>query len=432
MSAQAFSVPLLALLPFGLMLFAIAVFPLVRDRWWRRNRNKLAVALVLGLPIAVFLLSSGMQDKLVGTLFFDYLPFIILLGSLFTITGGISLTGDIEARPIINTAFLGIGAVLASVMGTTGAAMLLVRPVIKTNQERSFKVHTVLFFIAIVANCGGLLTPLGDPPLFMMYLRGTPFTWFSRLLPEWLFTNGLLLGIYFLVDTHYFKKESLGARLRDQTYVRAIRLRGKLNLVWLAGVVLAIAFMNEQFIHAMRVHEYLKFAREGVVAGMAGLSLVLTPRLDRVANNFTWGPIQEVACLFLGIFVTMVPCILYLEHNAQHLGVNLARHFYYASGGLSSVLDNTPTAVTFYSLALGLGKQTSNMVAGIPYELMRAICLGSVFFGSMTYIGNGPNFMVRAIAEDNNIKMPHFFSYIFRFSLIVLLPVFVLVQLLMV
>jgi Na+/H+ antiporter NhaD/arsenite permease-like protein len=154
--------------------------------------------------------------------------------------------------------------------------------------------------------------------------------------------------------------------------------------------------------------------------------------LDRVANNFTWGPIQEVACLFLGIFVTMVPCILYLEHNAQHLGVNLARHFYYASGGLSSVLDNTPTAVTFYSIALGLGKQTSNMVAGIPYELMRAICLGSVFFGSMTYIGNGPNFMVRAIAEDNNIKMPHFFSYIFRFSLIVLLPVFVLVQLLMV
>jgi Na+/H+ antiporter NhaD/arsenite permease-like protein len=317
-------------------------------------------------------------------------------------------------------------------MGTTGAAMLLVRPVIKTNQERSFKVHTILFFIAIVANCGGLLTPLGDPPLFMMYLRGTPFTWFSRLLPEWLFTNGLLLGIYFLVDSYYFKKESLGAKLRDQTYVRAIRLRGKLNLVWLAGVVLAIAFMNEQYIHAMRVHEYLRFAREGVVAGMAGLSLVLTPRLDRVANNFTWGPIQEVACLFLGIFVTMVPCILYLEHNAQHLGVNLARHFYYASGGLSSVLDNTPTAVTFYSLALGLGKQTSNMVAGIPYELMRAICLGSVFFGSMTYIGNGPNFMVRAIAEDNNIKMPHFFSYIFRFSLIVLLPVFVLVQLLMV
>jgi Na+/H+ antiporter NhaD/arsenite permease-like protein len=430
MSAQAVNTPLLALSPFGLMLIAIAVLPLVYDRWWGKNSNKLVVAVVLSLPVAVFLLFSGMQERLLGTLVFDYLPFIILLGSLFTITGGISLTGDIEARPIVNTAFLGVGAVLASIMGTTGAAMLLVRPVIKTNQERSFKVHTILFFIGIVANCGGLLTPLGDPPLFMMYLRGTPFTWFLRLWPEWLFTNGLLLGIYFLVDSYYFKKESLGARLRDQTYIRRIRLGGKLNLVWLAGVVLAIAFMNEQYIHAMRVHEYLKFAREGAVAAMAGLSLVLTPRLDRVSNNFTWGPIKEVACLFLGIFVTMVPCILYLEHNAQHLGITAARHFYYASGGLSSVLDNTPTAVTFYSLALGLGRQTSNMVAGIPYELMRAICLGSVFFGSMTYIGNGPNFMVRAIAEDNNIKMPHFFSYIFRFSLIVLLPVFILMQLL--
>ncbi len=432
MNIEGFDAPLVSLLPFVLMLLSIAIFPLFWSHWWAKNRNKLIVAGILGLPTAVFLLSSGMHEKLFQTMVFDYLPFIILLGSLFTITGGISLTGDIEARPIINTAFLGIGAVLASIMGTTGAAMLLVRPLLKTNQERNFKVHTVLFFIGVVANCGGLLTPLGDPPLFMMYLRGTPFTWFLRLFPEWLFTNGLLLLVYFVVDSYYYKKESPQAILRDETNIRPIRLQGKLNFVWLIGVVLAVAFLNQQYIRAIHHNQYYRFLREFVIIAMALVSLAFTPRLARVSNNFTWGPIQEVAYLFFGIFVTMVPCILYLEYNAKQLGVNLPHQFYYASGGLSSVLDNTPTAVTFYSLALGLGKQATNMVAGIPYELMRAISLGAVFFGSMTYIGNGPNFLVKSIAEDNNIKMPSFFAYVFKFSLVVLFPVFVLVQLIFV
>jgi Na+/H+ antiporter NhaD/arsenite permease-like protein len=263
----------------------------------------------------------------------------------------------------------------------------------------------------------------------MMYLRGTPFSWFLRLFPEWLFVNGLLLVVYFLVDSHYYGKESPQAILRDETNIRPIRLEGKLNFVWLIGVVLAVAFLNEQYVSMIHRNPYYRFVRELVLVAMALLSLVLTPRLARVSNNFTWGPIKEVAYLFFGIFVTMVPCLLYLEYNAQHLGVNLPRQFYYAAGGLSSVLDNTPTAVAFYSLALGLGKQASSMVAGIPQELMRAICVGAVFFGSMTYIGNGPNFLVKAVAEDNNIKMPHFFSYVWKFSLIVLLPVFVLVQL---
>ncbi|MFH1221222.1 MAG: sodium:proton antiporter [Candidatus Eisenbacteria bacterium] len=429
MNAERFDAPLISLLPFVLMLLSIAIFPLVWNHWWEKNRNKLIVAGVLSLPIAVFLLASGMHERLFDTLVFDYLPFIILLGSLFTITGGISLGGDIEAKPIINTAFLGTGAVLASIMGTTGAAMLLVRPVIKTNQERKFKIHTILFFIGIVANCGGLLTPLGDPPLFMMYLRGTPFTWFLRLFPEWLFVNGLLLVVYFLVDSYYYRKESPQAVLRDETNIRPLKLEGKLNFVWLVGVVLAVAFLNEQYVSVIHRNPYYRFVRELALVAMALLSLALTPRLARVSNNFTWGPIKEVAYLFFGIFVTMVPCLLYLEYNAQHLGVNLPRQFYYAAGSLSSVLDNTPTAVAFYSLALGLGKQASSMVAGIPQELMRAICVGAVFFGSMTYIGNGPNFLVKAVAEDNNIKMPHFFSYVWKFSLIVLLPVFVLVQL---
>ena len=203
MEIEKFNMPLISLLPFVLMLLSIAVFPLFWNHWWEKNRNKLIVAVILSIPIIIFLLVSGLSLKLIETMVFDYLPFIILLGSLFTITGGIYLTGDIEAKPIINTLFLGIGALLASIMGTTGAAMLLIRPIIQTNKERDLKVHTILFFIGIVANCGGLLTPLGDPPLFMMYLRGAPFTWFINLFPEWLVTNVILLLIYFFVDLHY-------------------------------------------------------------------------------------------------------------------------------------------------------------------------------------------------------------------------------------
>ena len=423
------NIPLYTIIPFILMLGSIALFPLFSHRFWHNNRNKLLIAIILSLPVAVWLLFNDLEFRLIESIVFDYLPFIILLGSLFVITGGIFITGDIEAKPSVNVLFLGIGAVLASFMGTTGAAMLLVRPLIQTNKERKYKTHTILFFIGIVANCGGLLTPLGDPPLFMMYLRGAPFTWFFKLFLEWLLTNGLLLIIYFFVDSYYHKKEPIEALISDKTNIRPIRLTGKLNFIWLAGVVLAIAFINEQYIPFVQLNPYSKFIREGVILIMALLSLILTPHLTRVSNNFTWAPIEEVAYLFFGIFITMVPCLLYLKSNAQILGVTMPHQFYYYSGLLSSFLDNTPTAVTFHSLALGLGVHSGNMIAGIAEESLRAICLGSVFFGAMTYIGNGPNFMIKTIAEDNNIKMPHFFSYIFKFSLIVLLPVFILVQL---
>jgi Na+/H+ antiporter NhaD/arsenite permease-like protein len=313
-------------------------------------------------------------------------------------------------------------------MGTTGAAMLLIRPVIQTNKERTFKVHTILFFIAIVANCGGLLTPLGDPPLFMMYLRGAPFTWFFHLVPEWFITNALLLIVYFLVDTYYHKKEPATAILRDETNIRPIKIQGKRNFIFLIGVVLAVAFINEQYLSFIKINHYFKFIREAVIVLMAFLSMQFTPKLLRVSNNFTWHPIEEVAYLFLGIFITMVPALLYLEVNAKHLGVETIDQFYYYTGLLSSFLDNTPTAVTFHSLALGLGSTVGPMVAGIPEPLLKGICTAAVFFGAMTYIGNGPNFMVKAVAEENNIKMPDFFSYMFKFSIIVLLPIFILVQ----
>jgi Na+/H+ antiporter NhaD/arsenite permease-like protein len=417
-------------LPFLITLLAIAVLPLAAPHFWEDNKNKLLIALGLSVPVLVYFIARHEPGKIGETLIFDYLPFIILLGSLYTIAGGIHLAGDIEATPQVNTLYLGIGAVLASLMGTTGAAMLLIRPVIQTNQERHFKSHTVLFFIAIVANCGGLLTPLGDPPLFMMYLRGAPFSWFLRLAPQWLFVNGLLLLLYFITDSYYHSKEPIKSLLRDRAEVRPIRIHGTLNFVWLLGVIGAVAFLNKQYVPAVDGHPLLRFLREAVILLLAVISWLSTKRIVRHYNRFTWACFHEVAYLFLGIFITMVPCLIYLQSNGETLGVRLPSQFYYAVGALSSFLDNTPAAVTFHSLAVGLGLRSGTLVASIPEALLKAISLSSVFFGSMTYIGNGPNFMVRAIAEDHRIRMPHFFSYMVKFSILVLLPLFVLVQLL--
>lgn len=423
-------IPLYTTVPFVLMLLSIALFPLFWNHFWEKNKNKLIVSAALSFPVVIYLLMFHLSGKLYETLVFDYIPFIILLGSLFTITGGIYLTGDIEATPMVNSIFLIVGAVLASIMGTTGAAMLLIRPIIQTNKERQFKIHTLLFFIGVVANCGGLLTPLGDPPLFMMYLRGAPFTWFFKLAPEWFVTNVVLLIIYFFVDSYFHKKESPKSLLLDKTVIRPIKIQGKINFIWLAGVVLSVAFLNEQYLPFIAHSHYYKFIREGAIGSMAILSMLLTPGLLRVSNNFTWEPIKEVAYLFFGIFITMVPCLLYLETNAKNLGITSVGQFYYFTGLLSSFLDNTPTAVTFHSLALGLNNAATNLVAGIPEELLKAISVGSVFFGAMTYIGNGPNFMVKAVAEENNIKMPSFFGYIYKFALPILLPIYILIQLL--
>ena len=429
MDTEIHTVPLIALIPFILMLLSIALFPLFWNHFWEKNKNKLIIAIILSIPVIIYLLSNGLREELIHTLLFDYVPFIILLGSLFTITGGIFLSGDIQAKPSINTLFLAIGAVLASFIGTTGAAMLLIRPLIQTNKERKYKVHTILFFIGIVANCGGLLTPLGDPPLFMMYLRGAQFQWFFSLLPQWFFVNTFLLIIYYLSDRYFYSKEEVSSILRDEIYIKPLSLQGKRNFIFLLMVILAVAFLNEQYITFIHTNHNFMFIREIVILFAAYLSLVFTPKLLRVSNNFTWHPIKEVAYLFLGIFITMVPCLLYLESNAKILGITSPIQFYYYTGTLSSFLDNTPTAVTFHSLASGLGASASNFVAGIPEDLLTAICLGAVLFGSMTYIGNGPNFMVKAVAEENNIKMPDFFSYMIKFSLIILLPVFILVHL---
>ena len=251
------------------MLLSIAMMPLIWSSFWEKNKNKIITALVFSIPVAVYLLWNGLGIKLLDSMIFDYIPFIVLIGSVFVVTGGIYVAGDIEAKTSINILFLGIGAIIASVIGTTGAAMLLIRPLIQTNKDRKFKVHTILFFIAIVANCGGLLTPLGDPPLFLMYLRGANFTWFLKLILPWLFTNGILLFIYFIVDSFYHKKEPVEALIRDKTNILPIKIHGKFNLVWLAGIVLAVAFINEQYFTMIRINPYYGFLRESLIFLMA-------------------------------------------------------------------------------------------------------------------------------------------------------------------
>jgi Na+/H+ antiporter NhaD/arsenite permease-like protein len=425
------NIPLWLTVPFLLMLLSIALGPLFFEEWWERNRNKLIVSLALGIPTSVLLIARGMGHELSHQLLFDYVPFIVLLGALFVITGGIHLSGDINTKPWINTSMLAIGGLLASFMGTTGAAMLLIRPLIKANAKRKHNVHTILFFIAIVANAGGILTPLGDPPLFLLYLHGATFGWFFGLFNEWLFVLIALLSIFFIVDNYYFKKESKEIRTNLIRKRVPLRIKGSHNFVFLIGVVLSVAFINANYIPAIHHNHYIGFFREGIILLMAGLSIVTTKNKLRYQDNkFTWAPIIEVAYLFIGIFITMVPALLILKADASLFAINKPWQFYYATGGLSAFLDNAPTAISFFNMAEGMTAQFPGAIlaANIPEKLLSAISMGAVFFGSMTYIGNGPNFMVKAIAVENNINMPSFLGYIFKFSLIVLLPVYVLTQ----
>ncbi len=424
------------LIPFIVMLLMIAVVPLFASKFWESNRNKLICTLAIAVPTAIYLCCSGLGGQLLHQIAGDYFPFIVLLLALFVVTGGIQIKGDVSATPIVNGLILSLGFLLASIMGTTGAAMLLIRPLLQINKQRVYKTHTVLFFIAMVANCGGILSPLGDPPLFLLYLRGTPFGWFASLAPQWIVTGLILLAIYLIWDNIMFRKEPREARKADLTQISPIRVKGRINFVWLLCIMLAVIFLNEHYIPAMGregASFFVQHLREWVLGIIILISLKTTSQTVRKGNSFSWGPILEVAILFVGIFTTMTPALLFLNQNAMSLGLTAPWQFYYSTGALSAFLDNSPTAVAFYSVASGLDLSAfagATFVAGIPEILLKAISLGAVFFGSLTYIGNGPNFMVKAIAEESGVKMPSFFGYMLKFSLITLLPVYVLVQLL--
>ena len=398
-------------LPFAGLLLAIAILPLAAPHFWDSNLRKLAVAGALALP--VLSLYAQVRPGALGHAASDYVSFIVLLGGLFVISGGILLEGDLQATTRTNAFLLGAGALFASFIGTTGASMLLIRPLLQTNRERKRVAHTVVFFIFLVSNIGGCLTPLGDPPLFLGYLAGVPFAWTLRLLPEWLFTVVLVLAVYVVWDRRERAREAVADLKRDFYEVRPLRIAGKDNLVLLAGVLAAVALLQAPW-------------RELVILGLAWLSYSRTDRALHEANRFTFRPILEVAALFAGIFVTMLPALDLLRARGAELGVREPWQFFWASGMLSSFLDNAPTYLTFLALARGLGMTPE--VAGVPHEILRAISLGSVFMGANSYIGNGPNFMVRAIAEERGVRMPSFVGYML-YSGAVLLPIFVVVTL---
>jgi Na+/H+ antiporter NhaD/arsenite permease-like protein len=405
------ALPVYTILPFVAMLLGIALLPLWTPHWWEQNRNKLLVSVALGVPVLVLYLFR--KPGALVHMGEDYVSFIVLLAALFVISGGVLLRGDLIATPLVNSTFLAVGAVLASAVGTTGASMLLIRPLLQTNRERTQRRHTVVFFIFLVSNVGGMLTPLGDPPLFLGYLEGVPFTWTLRLWPQWLLMTGALLLTYFVWDSIAYTREPLAALQRDRAQIEPLRLRGSTNAVWLAGVILAVAFLRAPL-------------REAAIVLLAALSLWRTPAGVRRANGFTWYPIIEVAVLFLGIFLTMIPALELLRLRGGELGVATPAQFFWATGALSSFLDNAPTYLAFLALGQGLG--LAGEVVGVPEAILAAISVGSVAMGANTYIGNAPNFMVKSIADEAGVKMPSFAGYML-YSGAILIPLFGLVTL---
>jgi Na+/H+ antiporter NhaD/arsenite permease-like protein len=397
--------PIWSAFPFALLLLAIATLPLFAHRFWDSNIRKAIVILFIALPILIFFLK--MDPEALAHSLEEYVSFLFLLGSLFVISGGIYLSGDLRATPWVNTTFLALGAVLANLIGTTGASMVLIRAFLKTNSERRHTRHTAIFFIFVVSNCGGLLTPLGDPPLFLGYLRGVPFFWTLRLFPIWLVMIGALLTIFFIWDSLAYHRETPKDIKRDDQMIQPLRLEGAINFLFLAGVVVAVFIPNPW--------------RELLMAAMTFLSIWFGPKHARKKNNFHWGPIIEVAIIFAGIFITMVPALHLLKTNGPRFGLNQPWHFFWLTGFLSSILDNAPTYLTFLSLAQGLGLPPE--VVGIPVKFLAAISTGAVFMGANTYIGNGPNFMVKAIADHAGFKTPSFFGYALR-ALLILFPLY--------
>lgn len=419
-----------SVLPFVALLGCIAVLPLLpaTEHAWEKNSVKLLVALACGLPVAIWFMLTGHGGEVVHALF-EYVQFIMLLLALFVVSGGIFLAGDIRATPRNNTLFLAIGGVIASFIGTTGAAMLLIRPLLNTNKERAHRVHTVVFTIFIVANCGGLLTPLGDPPLFLGFLRGVPFEWTFRLWVEWVFVNALLLLTYYALDRRAYARETTEAIAFDDTDVTPLRIRGGLNFAFFALIIAAVAFVPSLDLHAIETghaawYQYVPWRELVFLAASAGSFLLGDREIRFSLNQFTWTPILEVAALFVGIFLAMIPALNFLGQVAPQLPLNKVTFFVF-SGGLSAFLDNAPTYATFFEMASQLpGDPRIGMAPGVPEAFLVSISLGSVLCGAISYIGNGPNFMTKAVADSAGVNMPSFGGYL-RWSAMYLIPILV-------
>lgn len=403
-------IPYAAVAPFVLVLLGIAILPLVREHWWHANKNKAIFAAVIGVPATAYLVTLDWHMLLHAAE--EYFSFIALLGSLYIVSGGIVLRGDLKSSPFANSALLAAGSVLASIIGTTGASMLLIRPFLRANRVRDYTRHLPIFFIFCVSNAGGLLTPLGDPPLFLGFLRGVPFTWTFQLFPEWLFVNGVIIGLFFLFDWRKVRSEGTTAEYER----KPISLAGAHNFVFLAGIVASAAMLPLGW-------------RELGMAVATVLSLVTTKKDLREENGFTYHPIEEVAILFAAIFVTMQPALGLLQAHGSDMGLSSPVAFYWVTGLLSSFLDNAPTYVTFFTVAKSLPAGDATLIAGVAEPLLIGISLGAVFMGANTYIGNGPNFMVKSICDEAGFKTPTFFGYMI-WSVGILGPIWFVVSLL--
>ncbi len=427
--------PVWSVTPFVLLLLCIAVLPVAAEHFWHNDRNKAVVVAVLATPVILYLvyLQAATGQNTLSPLVHElakYASFIIMLGSLYTVAGGVVVRGDVRPTPRNNAVILAVGALLANVIGTTGASVLLIRPFLRINSGRKNNVHLPLFFILLVSNLGGCLTPLGDPPLYMGYLNGVPFTWTLGLWPLWLFVNAAVLAVFFAWDALALRREP--AAPGPVSKGEPIRIDGKINFLFLAGIMAAVLVSADWLPPRMdRLWEVC--GGEMVMLAMAALSLYFTPRALREANRFTWAPITEVAILFAGIFVTMVPALELLEAHGRELGLTQPWQFFWVTGLLSSALDNAPTYLAFATMAAGSNDfhvLVANQAAGLDGPLvLRAISCGAVFMGALTYIGNGPNFMVKAIAEQAGYRPPSFFAYTLLAGA-VLLPILVLATLL--
>ncbi len=429
--------------PFAGILLSIAIFPLVAPRFWHHNFGKVSVfwALVLLIPMVVKFGVPVTRYELLHVFLLEYIPFIILLLALFTIAGGVRIKGSLRGTPVVNLTILIIGTILASWMGTTGAAMLLIRPLIRANSWRQKKTHVIIFFIFLVANIGGSLTPLGDPPLFLGFLKGVDFFWTtSAMFLPMLMVALILWVIFYLVDSYYMKQEPSRTAPLEGSDTEAIGMEGSINLLLLAGAVGAVLMSGiwKPHISLSIYHvevELQNITRDLLLLGFSLASLRLTSDSIRKRNQFTWFPIQEVAKLFAGIFVTIIPAIAILKAGdegalgaivgavSNPAGEPINATYFWATGILSSFLDNAPTYLVFFNTAGGDPVQ----LMGELSQTLLAISAGAVFMGANSYIGNAPNFMVKAIAQEQDIDMPSFFGYMLKYSIPILFPIFVLV-----
>jgi len=437
--------PLWSVIPFAGILLSIALFPLLAPRFWHRHFPKISAfwALLFAIPF-LWVYGNEAFHEILHIYFIDYIPFIVLLWALFTVSGGIVVRGSLRGKPSVNVIIILIGTAFASWIGTTGAAMVLIRPLLRANAERRYKVHTIVFFIFLVANIGGSLTPLGDPPLFLGFLHSVPFFWTLSLFPHMLFVVFLLILVYFVLDSFYYRKEMKGKEEPPQVPGK-IGVDGLYNLIFLAGILAATlisGMWHAGEVTFLGIHLYIQDLFRTVMMIVMGLmSLRVTPEALRRANEFGWFPIKEVAYLFAGIFMTIIPALAMLRAGQEGslaflvTAVQEPVHYFWITGTLSSFLDNAPTYLTFFNTCVGTfytGMPEQAAVARLISEhniYLKAIAASAVFMGANTYIGNAPNFMVKSIAEESGVPMPSFFGYIFKYALPILIPIFLLVTL---